>query len=448
MSSILIQNTTIVTDGKSFPGSLLIIDDRIASVGFMEGVFIPEGTEIIDGSGLLLIPGVIDTHVHFREPGLTYKADILSETRAAAAGGTTSFMDMPNTVPQTVTIHDLDNKYMLGAEKSLINYSFYFGATNDNLDEVTNLDPTSVCGIKLFMGSSTGNMLVNNDNSLKELFKKSIVPIVAHCEDEAIIKNNIDIFRKKFGDNIPIELHPLIRNREACFNSSEKAIQLARENGARLHILHVSTADELKLFDVSIPLHEKKITSEACIAHLCLDDTDYERLGTLMKVNPAIKTKYDREALINGVCHDQIDTVATDHAPHTLEEKNRGYLQAPSGTPMIQHSLVAMLEHWKKGSIPIATIVKKMCHNPAIIFGIKERGFIREGYKADLCLIDPKSSWEVDAKKNILYKCGWSLFEKQTFTTEVVCTIVNGNLVYNRGLINDSFRGERLMFER
>ncbi len=448
MSSILIKNATIISDGRSLQGSVLIVEDRIASVGFMDGVSIPAGTRIIDGSGLLLIPGVIDTHVHFRDPGLTHKADIFSETKAAVAGGTTSFMDMPNTVPQTVTIHDLENKFTLGAEKSLINYSFYIGATNDNMDELANLDPASVCGIKLFLGSSTGNMLVNNDNSLKELFKKAIVPIVAHCEDETTIKNNIEIFRQKYGDNPPVGLHPLIRSREACFASSAKAIQLARENGARLHILHVSTADELKLFDDSIPLKDKKITAEACISHLWLDDSSYDSLGTLIKVNPAIKTRFDREALINGVCHDLIDTVATDHAPHTLEEKNRGYFQSPSGTPMIQHSLTAMLELWKNGMIPIETIVKKMCHNPAILFGIKDRGYIREGYKADLCLVDPDHPWEVDANKNILYKCGWSPFENQAFSTQVVGTIVNGNLIYNRGHINDFSRGERLVFER
>ena len=448
MSSILIQNTTIISDGKSYPGSVLIINDRIASVGFMEGVSIPSGTKVIDGSGLLLIPGVIDTHVHFRDPGLNHKADIFSETKAAVAGGVTTFMDMPNTIPQTVTLHELGKKHELGAAKSLLNYSFYIGATNDNTDEIAGIDPASVCGIKLFMGSSTGNMLVNNDDTLIELFKKAQVPIVAHCEDEATIKNNIAIFKEKYGDNIPIDYHPMIRSREACFISSAKAIQLAKETGAKLHILHISTADELKLFDDSIPLKEKKITSEACVAHLWLDDEYYDSLGTLMKVNPAVKTRFDRDALINGVCHDLIDTVSTDHAPHTLDEKNRGYFQAPSGAPMIQHSLVAMLELWKKGSIPIETIVKKMCHNPAIIYGIKERGFIREGYKADLCLIDPNRSWKVEVKSNVLYKCGWSLFENQTFSTEVTRTIINGNLVYDSGIINDAYRGERLKFER
>jgi dihydroorotase len=448
MSSILIQNTTIVNDSKSTPESVLIINDKIASVGFMDGISIPADAKIIDGTGLILIPGVIDTHVHFREPGLTHKADIFNETTAAVAGGVTSFMDMPNTVPQTVTLHDLENKYLLGAAHSLINYSFYLGATNENSDEIARIDPSSVCGIKLFMGSSTGNMLVNDENAIIQLFKNANIPIVAHCEDEATIKSNIEIYKEKYGDNIPIRFHPMIRNREACFISSESAIQLARENGTRLHIAHVSTADELKLFDGSTPIKDKKITSEACIPHLWLDDTYYDSLGTLMKVNPAIKTKFDRDALINGITHDLIDTVSTDHAPHTLEEKNRDYLRAPSGTPMVQHSLTAMLELWKNGSISIETIVKKMCHNPAIIFGIKERGFIREGYKADLCLVDPNHTWEVEAKRNIFYKCGWSLFENQTFSTQVVSTIVNGRLIFNRGSIDNSYRGERLRFDR
>lgn len=447
-NSILIRDTTIVNDGKSTPGSVLIIGDRIASIGFMDDISIPKDTAIIDGTGLILIPGVIDTHVHFREPGLTHKADIFNETTAAVAGGVTSFMDMPNTLPQTVTLHDLENKYLLGAEHSLINYSFYLGATNENRDEIAGIDPSSVCGIKLFLGSSTGNMLVNDEKTIVQLFRNANVPIVAHCEDEATIKRNIGIYKEKYGDNIPTRFHPLIRSREACFISSANAIQLAKENGTRLHIAHLSTADELKLFDGATPIREKKITSEACIPHLWFDDSYYDSLGTLMKVNPAIKTKFDREALIKGITRDIIDTVSTDHAPHILEEKNRNYLMAPSGTPMIQHSLTAMLELWKNGSLSIETIVKKMCHNPAIIFGIKERGFIREGYKADLCLVDPNYTWEVGSKGDILYKCGWSLFENQTFTTQVVSTIVNGRIIYNRGSINRSYRGERLKFDR
>ena len=447
-NSILIRDTTIVNDGKSTPGSVLIIGDRIASIGFMDGISIPKDTAIIDGTGLILIPGVIDTHVHFREPGLTHKADIFNETIAAVAGGVTSFMDMPNTLPQTVTLHDLENKSLLGAEHSLINYSFYLGATNENRDEIAGIDPSSVCGIKLFLGSSTGNMLVNDEKTIVQLFRNANVPIVAHCEDEATIKRNIGIYKEKYGDNIPTRFHPLIRSREACFISSANAIQLARENGARLHIAHLSTADELKLFDGATPIREKKITSEACIPHLWFDDSYYGSLGTLMKVNPAIKTKFDREALIKGITRDIIDTVSTDHAPHILEEKNRNYLLAPSGTPMIQHSLTAMLELWKNGSLSIETVVKKMCHNPAIIFGIKDRGFIREGYKADLCLVDPNHTWEVGSKGDILYKCGWSLFENQTFTTQVVSTIVNGRMIYNRGGINRSYRGERLKFDR
>jgi dihydroorotase len=447
MSSILIQNTTIINEGKIFKGDLLIKDELISAIGAPGQVKAPPGTKQIDAPGLLLIPGVIDDQVHFREPGLTHKGDIFSETRAAAAGGITSFMDMPNTVPQTVTIDALNDKYILGSERSLINYSFYIGATNDNLEEILKADPLKVCGIKLFMGSSTGNMLVDNENALRELFKKAVIPITAHCEDEPTIKKNIDLFRQKYGEDVPVSMHSLIRSREACFKSSSLAISLAREYNTRLHILHLSTADEMKLFTNVLPLEQKRITGEVCVHHLWFDDSNYNDLGSKIKWNPAIKTKFDRDALVNGVINNLIDVIATDHAPHTAEEKSNTYFKCPSGGPLVQHSLVAMLELWHRKIFSLEKIVEKMCHNPAILFNIKGRGFIRESYKADLCLIDPDNPWSV-SKENILYKCGWSPFEGTTFRSKVALTIVNGSIVYNNGTINDDYRGQRLMFDR
>jgi len=447
MSNILIHNATIINESRSFLGDLLIKDDLIAEIGSPGQIKSPPGSEIIDASGLILIPGVIDEHVHFREPGLTHKADIFSESRAAAAGGITSFMEMPNTVPQTVTVDILEDKYRLGSENSIINYSFYIGATNDNLDEILSVNPEEVCGIKLFMGASTGNMLVNNENSLSEIFKQAVIPVVTHCEDESTIKSNTETFRKEYGEDVPVKMHPLIRSREACYLSSSYAVALAAKYNTRLHILHISTADEMKLFSNELLLIDKRITAEACIHHLWFDDSRYDDLGTRIKWNPAIKTRFDREALRDGVTNDLIDTIATDHAPHTLKEKSNSYFKAPSGGPMVQHSLVAMLELWHDKIFSIEKIVKKMCHNPAILFNIRGRGFIREGYKADLCLIDPDNPWTV-SRDNILYKCGWSPFEGTTFRSKVVQTIVNGRVVYNNGVFNDDYRGERLVFER
>jgi dihydroorotase len=447
MSNILIKNGTIVNEGESFHGDLLIKDELISAIGSPGQIIKPSGAQIIDASGLILIPGVIDDQVHFREPGLTHKGDIFSETRAAVAGGITSFMDMPNTIPQTVTIEALNEKYSTGSENSLINYSFYIGATNNNLDEIMKADPAMVCGIKLFMGSSTGNMLVDNENALHELFSRAALPVAAHCEDEPTIRKNSEAFRQKYGDDIPVSMHPLIRSREACFLSSSRAIALAKEHNTRLHILHLSTADEMKLFSNELPLEEKRITSEVCVHHLWFDDSYYDELGTKIKWNPAIKTKYDRESLVNGVSKDLIDIIATDHAPHTMEEKLNTYFKAPSGGPLVQHSLPAMLELWHKKIFSIEKIVEKMCHNPAILFNIKERGFIREGYKADLCLISPDDPWIV-SKENILYKCGWSPFEGTTFKSKVVQTIVNGTVIYNKGIINEDYRGQRLIFDR
>ncbi len=447
MSSILIKNATIVNEGKTFVSDLLIIDEKISAICTSDLMNIPSETKIIDAKGLLLIPGVIDDQVHFREPGLTYKGDIFSESRAAVAGGVTSFMDMPNTNPQTVTIDLLNEKYVIGSENSIANYSFYLGATNTNIEEVLMVDHSAVCGIKLFMGSSTGNMLVDNENSLRDLFSKTTLPITAHCEDESIIRKNIEIYRGKFGEDVPVKMHPLIRSREACMKSSSHAAALAKEYNTRLHILHLSTAEELKLFSNDIPLSQKRITGEVCIHHLWFDDSSYDDLGTFIKWNPAIKTRFDRDALINGVKNNLIDIIATDHAPHTLAEKENTYFKAPSGGPLIQHTLVAMLEMWHSKIFSLEKIVEMMCHNPAILFNIRKRGFIREGYQADLCLVDPASPWTV-SKENLLYKCGWSPFEGQVFNSKVVKTIVNGSIVYDDGIINEDYRGQRLMFDR
>jgi dihydroorotase len=447
MSSILIKNATIINEGRTYHGDLLIKEELIKSIGSADQINIPSGTKIIDATGLLLIPGVIDDQVHFREPGLTHKGDIFSESRAAVAGGVTSFMDMPNTNPQTVTIDILNEKYRIGSESAFTNYSFYLGATNTNLDEVLRVNPSEVCGIKLFMGSSTGNMLVDNEPALRALFAQTSMPITAHCEDESIIRKNSEIYREKYGEDVPVKMHSKIRSREACFRSSSHAVNLAKEYNTRLHILHLSTADELKLFKNDLPLNEKRITGEVCVHHLWFDDSSYDDLGTLIKWNPAIKTRFDRDALINGVNNNLIDIVATDHAPHTLAEKGNSYFKAPSGGPLIQHSLVVMLELWHRKIFSLEKIVEMMCHNPAILFNIRNRGFIREGYQADLCLINPSSPWSV-SKENILYKCGWSPFEGTTFRSKVVQTIVNGTIVYDNGVINNNYRGQRLMFDR
>jgi dihydroorotase len=447
MSNIFIKNATIINEATAFRGDLLIKDEFISLIETPGQIRIPENTQIINAEGLLLIPGVIDDQVHFREPGLTHKGNIFTESRAAVAGGITSFMDMPNTNPPTVTIALLDEKFRLGSENSLANYSFYIGATNSNLDEVMKADPSEVCGIKLFMGSSTGNMLVDNEKTLRDLFSKAMIPVACHCESEPVIKRNIEIYREKYGEDVPVRMHPLIRSREACFLSSSYAVSLAKEYNTRIHILHLSTADEMKLFSSELPLEEKRVTAEVCIHHLWFDETSYDDKGTLVKWNPAIKTRFDREALLNSTINDTIDIIATDHAPHTLEEKNNSYFKAPSGGPLVQHSLVAMLELWHRKLISLEKIVEKMCHNPAVLFNIKERGFIREGYKADLCLVDPDDKWTV-SKDNILYKCGWSPFEGTTFRSKVVKTFVNGTIVYDNGMIEDNYRGQRLQFDR
>jgi len=445
MSSIIIRNGIIINEGSSSAGDILIKNDRIAAIGIIDNAFIPGDAKSVDAKGLYIIPGIIDDQVHFRDPGLTHKADIFSETRAAAAGGVTSFMDMPNTIPQAVTNEILEEKYIIAREKSLINYSFYIGGTNTNLSELLNADPQQICGIKLFLGSSTGNMLVNDEKVLREIFSRSSMLIACNCKDEATVKRNRKIFRKKYGEDVPVKFHPLIRSREACFITSSFAVKLAKEYNTRIHILHLSTADEMKLFSPDVPVDEKRITGEVCVHHLWFEEADYERLGNNIKWNPAIKTRFDRDALVNGVKNNLIDIVATDHAPHTLEEKSATYFKAPSGGPLIQHSLAAMMELFHKKIFTMEMIVDKMCHNPAIIYRIKERGFIREGYKADICIVDPHERWVV-TRQNILYKCGWSPFEGEEFTSRVKYTIVNGNLIYNNGVLSENTRGERLLF--
>jgi len=432
MSSVLIKNGTIINEGRRFQGDLLIIDNKISSIGTVPSEIIPAGTRVIDAANLLVFPGIIDDQVHFRDPGLTYKADIFSETRAAVAGGITSFMDMPNTLPQTITLELLEEKYKIGHEKSLINYSFYLGGTNTNIDELLNVNP--------------GNMLVNDEKVLREIFARSSMLIACHCEDEPTVRKNAEIYRQKYGDDIPVKYHPLIRSREACFLTSSYAVNLAKEYNTRVHILHLSTADEMKLFSSAPEVSKKRITGEVCVHHLWFEEADYERLGNSIKWNPAIKTAFDRNALVNAVNNNLIDIIATDHAPHTIEEKSAGYFKAPSGGPLVQHSLVLMMEMVHNGTFSMEKIIEKMCHNPAIIYRIRERGFIREGYRADICIADPDSPWTV-TKDNLLYKCGWSPFEGQSFKSRVRYTLVNGSVVYDDGIINDQNRGERLLFK-
>ena len=402
---------------------------------------------MIDAGGNYLLPGVIDDQVHFREPGLTHKGTIHSESRAAVAGGVTSFMEMPNTVPPVFSQDLLEQKYDIASRDSLANYSFFIGASNDNLEEVLKTDLKNVCGLKIFMGSSTGNLLVDNPLVLEGFFSKFPGLIATHCEDEPTIRQNTEVFKNKYRENIPIECHPLIRSAEGCYKSSSLAVGLAKKHGTRLHILHISTALETQLFDNSLPLAKKKITAEACIHHLWFNDGDYARLGTKIKWNPAIKTKHDQQAILQAILDNHIDVIATDHAPHTMEEKQNTYLKAPSGGPLIQHSLVAMLEFFRQGKITLEKIVEKMSHNPAILFRVEDRGFIREGYFADVVLVDLKSPWKVE-KKNIMAKSGWSPFEGVEFSSTVTHTFVSGNLVYKHGEIVESGKGQRLMFRR
>lgn len=446
MPTTLITNATIINEGSQRKGSILINNGIIEKI-FTPKDDLPQADNNIDATEKLLLPGVIDDQVHFREPGLTHKGDIHSESRAAVAGGMTSFMEMPNTKPQTITQDALEAKYALASEKSFANYSFYFGATNDNISELVKVDPKKVCGIKVFMGSSTGNMLVDKDEALSRIFSEAPTIVTTHCEDEATIKSNTEFYKNKYGESITFRYHPLIRSAEACYISSAKAVELAAKYGTQLHILHLSTAKEMTLLDDKTPLKDKKITGEVCVHHLWFTDKDYDEYGSRIKWNPAIKSQTDRNALRDAINSGKLDVVATDHAPHTIEEKNNTYFKAPSGGPLVQHSLVAMLEMAKQGVFTYEKVVEKMCHAPAILYRVHKRGFIREGYHADLTIVDPASGWQV-SKENILYKCGWSPFEGTSFSHRVTQTFVNGNLVYDNGYINEDIRGERLMFDR
>lgn len=446
MNTVLIKNAKIVNEGVIIEGDVLI-----------EGEFIKEiapsishkssNCKVIDAGGNYLIPGAIDDQVHFREPGLTHKGNIATESRAAVAGGITSFIEQPNTVPNAVTQELLEQKYEIASQSSYANYSFMMGGTNDNLEELLKTNPSNVAGIKLFLGSSTGNMLVDNEATLEKIFSSTKMLIAVHCEDEATIKSNLEKYKTEFGDAIPVTAHHLIRSEEACYISSSKAIALAKKTGARLHVFHLSTAKEMELFTNKIPLEEKQITAEVCIHHLWFSDEDYATKGNFIKWNPAVKSASDRAALWKALLNDTIDVIATDHAPHTLEEKQQEYTKAPSGGPLVQHAVVAMFEAFHQGKISVEKIVEKMAHNPAKIFKIENRGFVKEGYYADLVLVDPSKPWSVK-KDNILYHCGWSPFEGTNFKSRITHTFVNGNLVYENAKVKDIKAGKRLLFNR
>jgi len=447
MYSLLIKDVQIVNEDSIVSGNVFIENGIIKKiiVGNNPSEINPDKT--IDGKDKYLIPGIIDDQVHFREPGLTHKGDIYTESKAAVAGGITSYMEMPNTKPQATTIETLEKKYKIASEKSLANYSFYLGATNENIEEIKKVDPKSICGIKVFMGSSTGNMLVDDKKALSEIFSQAPVLIATHCEDEKTILENTEKYRKEFGEELPLKYHPLLRSVEACYKSSAFAVDLAKNFNTRLHILHLSTAKELELFDNTIPSKEKKITAEVCVHHLWFSDEDYEKYGTRIKWNPAIKSKLDRDALLKALKNNKIDVVATDHAPHTIEEKENTYFKAPSGGPLVQHSLVAMLELYHNNKISLTEIVNKMCHTPSDIFQIKNRGYIKEGYHADLVLVDLNNPW-VANDENSLYKCKWTPFKGQTFNSKITHTIVNGNIVFENGNFNEDIKGQRLSFNR
>lgn len=445
MSAFIIRNARIVNEGIIREGDVLIRNSRIEKIA--NSISVDYQCTEINANGMLLMPGAIDDQVHFREPGLTHKGEIYTEARAAVAGGITSFMEMPNTVPQATTQALLEEKYQRAAVCSLANYSFFMGTTNHNLDEVLRTDPHTVCGIKIFMGSSTGDMLVDNESVLERVFANAPTLIATHCEDEATIKANLEAARVTYGEMVPPSQHPVIRSAEACYKSSSFAVGLAKKHGTRLHILHISTAHETELFSNELPLEKKKITAEACIHHLWFTDHDYIEKGNFIKWNPAVKTMKDRDAIRKAVVDNRIDVIATDHAPHTIEEKKQSYFKSPSGGPLVQHAVVAMLEMAKEGWISTEQVVEKMAHAPAVLFNIGDRGFIREGYYADLVLVNPDESWTVNSS-NILYKCGWSPFEGHAFSSKVKMTFVNGNLVYNDGRFDESVKGQRLLFNR
>ncbi|MBB4801259.1 dihydroorotase [Flavobacterium nitrogenifigens] len=446
MNRILIKNAKIVNEGTIFEGDVLIENDLIVEIADSISLKTSDCI-VVDAEGNYLMPGAIDDQVHFREPGLTHKGDIESESRAAVAGGITSFIEQPNTVPNAVTQEILEDKYQIASQKSFANYSFMMGATNDNLEEVLKTNPKNVAGIKIFLGSSTGNMLVDREETLEKIFSSTPMLIAVHCEDETTIQNNLAAFKEQYGDDVPVTAHHLIRSAEACYISSSKAVALAKRTGARLHIFHLSTAKEMELFTNKIPLEEKKITAEVCVHHLWFTDEDYKTKGNFIKWNPAVKTADDRAELWKALNDGRIDVIATDHAPHTKEEKQQSYLNAPSGGPLVQHAVVAMFEAHHQGKISVEKIVEKMCHNPAKLFKIEKRGFIREGYYADLVIVNPSLPWSVKPD-NILYKCGWSPFEGYTFKSRITHTFVNGELVYNNFKVKDTRAGKRLLFDR
>lgn len=443
MITYLIKNAKIVNENSVFNGDVFIENELITEIS--KEITPPKDTVVIDANGSYLIPGFIDDQVHFREPGLTHKANIGTESKAAIAGGITSFIEMPNTVPQATTQELLEEKFKIANKTSYANYSFMFGGTNDNLAEILKTNPRNVAGIKLFLGSSTGNMLVDNEEVLEKIFSSTKMVISVHCEDEKTIQENTKTIKAKYGDDIPIELHPVIRSEEACYLSSSKAIALAKKTGARLHVFHLSTAKETHLFRNDIPLEEKQITAEVCVHHLWFSDEDYAEKGTHIKWNPAVKTPADRAGLWKALLDDRIDVIATDHAPHTLEEKTNKYAKAPSGGPLVQHALLALLEKVKDGTFSIEKMVEKACHNPAKLFKIENRGFIKKGFYADLVLIDANTKQTV-TKENLLYKCGWSPFEGITFSSTITHTFVNGNLMYHKGVFNEEIKGKRLLF--
>jgi len=445
MASILILNGTLVNENQIFEADIFIKDDLIEEIG--KDLQQKEADTVIDATGKMILPGLIDDQVHFREPGLTHKGEIYMESRAAVAGGITSFMEMPNTVPNALTQELLQDKYDIAAQNSLANYSFYMGASNDNLDEVLKTDPKNVCGTKIFMGSSTGNMLVDNQKTLEGIFANSPTLIATHCESEEVIQRNTRAAKEKYGEDVPMAMHPIIRDEEACYESSSFAVALAKKSGARLHILHISTAKELELFDNTIPLKDKKITAEACIHHIWFSDADYAEKGSLIKWNPAVKTAADRDAILQGVIDNKIDVFATDHAPHTLEEKQNSYFSAPSGGPLVQHCLPALLDLYHQGKISLEKIVEKSSHAVADLFDVERRGYIREGYYADLVLVDLAQSNEV-TKSSLLYKCQWSPFEGYTFNSSVTHTIINGKVSYEEGKLIEVGPGMRLKFTR
>lgn len=444
MKPTLIKNARIVNEGSITESDLLISGKYIEQIG--SSLSHPTAN-VIDARGKFLIPGAIDDQVHFREPGLTHKAEIYTESKAAVAGGITSFMEMPNTVPNVLTQELLEDKYQIAAQRSLANYSFYMGVSNDNIEEVLKTNKQNVCGIKVFMGSSTGNMLVDDQSTIENLFARAEMLVAAHCEDEATIKSNLEIYKEKYDGKIPFSAHPEIRSDEACYISSSRAVSLAKKHGTKFHVLHISTEKETHLFDNDIELKDKKITSEACVHHMWFSDADYEEKGAFIKWNPAVKKSTDRSAVFQAMLDDRIDVIATDHAPHALNEKQNDYLNAPSGGPLVQHVIPCMMEFYLDGKISMEKIVEKMCHNPAILFSVEKRGFIREGYFADLILVDEHNPWEV-SKENLLYKCGWSPFEGQTFRAKITDTFVSGHHAYRSGQLDESQFGMRLLFDR